>query len=501
MTASLIGERIQDLLDRRSAVSLQQQLYRHLRIMIEEGTLRPSSRLPSTRSLAAQIGVSRITVVAAFDMLTADGYLVGSIGSGTFVVERPPIRSMVAVSRAVAPDAISLRGQLILSGAAGLQEREGAFLPGVPDVSAFPYAIWQRLQSCYLGQNLAQLSGYANGGGYLPLRRALADYLRVARGVRCSPDQVLVTMGTQQSLDLILRLLTDANDQVCIENPSHWAGALMLKSLGVRSIPVPVDREGIDMRDEHFSMNPKLVFVTPSHQFPLGSILSSSRRERLLRQAAQRNFWIVEDDYDSELRYDQAPSPSLQGEDNSGRVIYLGTFSKVMYPGLRMSYMVVPPSLVNSMVRGLLSLYRPGHLPLQAALADFINDGHLTRHLINVRPLYAARQAELRRCLAETFGEAITLSSGFAGLHLTLRFRRIVDLDALQAEAAKRDVLLRRLSAFNHDVGPFEDGFVLGYGALNQADIGVAVRSLHEAYLSIEKSAPVQADHYRGNGS
>lgn len=485
MSASLIGERIQDQLDRRSAISLQQQLYRHLREMIEEGALRPSSRLPSSRSLATQLNVSRITIMAAFDMLTADGYLVGSVGSGTFVVERPPTRSTVTTGQGVAPDEISLRGRLILSGAVGLQEREGAFLPGVPDVSAFPYTVWQRLQTRYLGKNLSQLSGYANGGGYLPLRRALADYLRVARGVRCGPDQVLVTMGTQQSLDLTLRLLTDLNDQVCIENPSHWAGAMMSKSLGVRSITVPVDQEGIVMEDEHFAMNPKLVFVTPSHQFPMGSILSSSRRARLLQEAERRNFWIVEDDYDSELRYDMAPSPSLQGEDRAGRVIYLGTFSKVMYPGLRMSYMVVPASISESMARGLLSLYRPGHLPLQAALADFINDGHLTRHLINVRPLYAARQAELRKCLIEAFGDTIYLSGGFAGLHLTLRFRERVDLDHLQAEAARRDVLLRRLGAFNHAVGPFEDGFVLGYGALNQTDIGAAVKRLHQAYLSI----------------
>lgn len=488
MLPSLIGERIQDQLDRSSAISLQQQLYRLLRALIEDGTLRPSSRLPSTRSLASQIGVSRITAVAAFDMLTADGYLVGNIGSGTFVVERPPTRSAVSAALVIAPDEISLRGRLIMSGASGLQEREGAFLPGVPDVAEFPYSTWQRLQTQYLGKYLSQLSGYANGGGYLPLRRSLADYLRVARGVRCTPDQVLITMGTQQSLDLILRLLTDFNDQVCIENPSHWASALMLKSLGVRSIAVPVDHEGIAMSDEHFAMNPKLVFVTPSHQFPMGSILSTARRERLLQEAERRNFWIVEDDYDSELRYDAAPTPSLQGADRAGRVIYLGTFSKVMYPGLRMSYMVVPPSLSESMVKGLLSLYRPGHLPLQAALADFINDGHLTRHLINVRPLYASRQAELRKCLVEAFGADILLSGGFAGLHLTVRFKDFLDLDLLQAESSRRDVLLRRLSAFNHSAGPFDDGFVLGYGALNKVDISSAVTRFHQAYLYVKSA-------------
>lgn len=490
MTVSLIGDTIKDQLDRHSAISLQQQLYRLLRAMIEEGTLRSSSRLPSSRSLANQLGVSRITVVAAFDMLTADGYLVGSVGSGTFIADRTPLRSVVAHSESVAPDEISLRGRLILSGASGLQEREGAFLPGVPDLSEFPYALWQRLQNRYLGKDLAQLTGYANGGGYLPLRRALADYLRVARGVRCTPDQVLITMGTQQSLDLIIRLLTDYNDQVCIENPSHWAGALMLKSLGVRSIAVPVDQDGICMGDEHYAMSPKLVFVTPSHQFPMGSILSEERRRKLLLEAGQRNFWVVEDDYDSELRYDVAPSPSLQGADAGGRVIYLGTFSKVMYPGMRMSYLVVPPTLTESMIRGLLSLYRPGHLPLQAALADFINDGHLTKHLLNVRPLYAERQTELRTCLEDAFGDDIIISGGSTGLHLTVRFRQQINLDRLQAVARERDVLLRRLSAFNHAADPFEDGFILGYGALNKSDIAAAVIRFHEAYQSVRRDKP-----------
>jgi GntR family transcriptional regulator/MocR family aminotransferase len=353
--------------------------------------------------------------------------------------------------------------------------------------------LWQRLLTKYFGKDLAQLSGYANGGGYLPLRRALADHLRLSRGVRCTPDQVLVTMGTQNSLDLIIRLLTDNGDHACIENPSHWAVPLMLKSLGVHPMPVPVDVDGICMQEEHYEANPKLVFVTPSHQFPMGSILSKERRRKLLAAASERNFWIVEDDYDSELRYDLAPLPSLQGQDTDGRVIYLGTFSKVMYPGMRMSYMIVPPPLVSSMIKALLSLYRPGHLPIQAALADFIYDGHLTKHLMKIRPLYAERQVELRTCLKDFFGDDMIISGGLTGLHLTVRFRDPINLDHLQNAANQRDIMLRRLSAFNHSTGHFEDGFVLGYGALNKSDIYLAVSRFHEAYLEAKKNASVPA--------
>jgi len=484
MTASLVVcEKIKDLLNRTSAVSLQQQLYRELRSMIEDGTLRSGIRLPSTRSLAKQIDVSRITVVSAFDMLTADGYLSSNVGSGTFVSAYPAKSPAGIAPPLPIRGVISSRGQHILAGASGLQEREGAFLPGVPDKSEFPYALWQRLLANYFGKNLAHLSGYANGGGYLPLRRALADHLRLSRGVRCTPDQVLVTMGTQNSLDLIVRLLTDHDDYVCIENPSHWAVPLMLKSLGVHPIAVPVDEDGMCIKENHYKHHPKLVFITPSHQFPMGSILSKERRRQLLSAAFERKFWIVEDDYDSELRYDLAPLPCLQGQDTDSRVIYLGTFSKVMYPGMRMSYMIVPPPLLDSMTRALLSLYRPGHLPIQAALADFILDGHLTKHLMKIRPMYAERQVELRTCLKRTFGDDIVTSGGLTGLHLTIRFVHPIDLNILQKLAAERDIILRRLSAFNHSDENFEDGFVLGYGALNKADISSAVARFYEAYM------------------
>ena len=483
MEASLLSDLVLGHLNRAAGTSLQQQLYRALQQAIHAGVMRPGYRLPSSRGLAKELNLSRITVMAAYDMLAADGYLASNIGSGTYVADPLPVfqeNSDVPKPQGVAQ--LSSRGADILRGTGGLQEREGAFLPGVPDSSEFPFRIWQRLCNRYLGTDHRLLTGYVNGGGYLPLRRALADYLRVSRGVRCAPEQVIVTMGTQQSLDLAIRMLTDVGDVACIETPSHWGTSLMLRSAGLRLMTAPVDDEGIKLNTQHFSAGPKLVFITPSHQFPMGATLSNDRRRQLLHKAAEQQFWVLEDDYDSEFRYSSAPLPSLQGSDTQDRTIFLGTFSKVMFPGMRLSYMVVPTALVDAFTTGLMRLYRPGHLPLQAAMADFLLEGHFARHIRRMRGVYAERRAELSRCLLRTFGTRVVTVGGNAGLHLTIRFRSHIDIPRLEVVARRYNVLLRRLASFDHDTAPFQDGFVLGYGTLATAEIAPAVERLAQAY-------------------
>jgi GntR family transcriptional regulator/MocR family aminotransferase len=334
----------------------------------------------------------------------------------------------------------------------------------VCDISYFPVQTWRTIQNRYLGEQHTDLMGYSNPGGYLPLRRALSEYLRVSRAVRAAPEQIIVTMGVNQSIDLCSRILTDEGQLAYVENPCHWAAPILLRANGLEVATVDIDQDG--MRIDQCVGHPRLIVSTPSHQFPMGVTLSDERRQTLLDRAEQWDAFILEDDYDSEFRYDQRPLPSLQGIDKNDRVILMGTFSKVMYPGMRLSYIVVPPDLVDCFAAASLRLYRPGHLSLQAALTDFIVDGHFSKHIRRMRAVYGERQSELLRCLDQHFGSELETSRHAAGLHLTVRIDGLTDFETAASRSQTEGIYLRRLPTDNQNVAPFRDGFLLGFGAV-----------------------------------
>jgi GntR family transcriptional regulator/MocR family aminotransferase len=475
MADSLLADWLTAKLRCADGSSLQTQIAAGIRGAILDGTLKPSARLPSSRTLASALGVARVTVVHAYDKLLGDGFLEAGSTSGTFVSDKlVPARNRTSPEDVPRP--LSRRGAQIVLAPAGIQECRGPFVPGVCDTSSFPYQVWRRIQNRYLGKQHAELTGYVNHGGYLPLRRALAEYLRISRGVRAAPEQVIVTMGTNQSIDLCSRILSDSGELALVENPCHWATPIVLRANGLQVESIDVDGDGIRVGD--FAREPKLIAITPSHQFPMGVTLSKERRLQVLNYAQRVGAFVLEDDYDSEFRYDQRALSALQGEDPYGRVILMGTFSKVTYPGMRLSYVVVPPDLVDSFAAASLRLYRPGHLSLQASMADFIADGHFSRHVRNMREIYGSRHAELIRCLDKRFKAGIDMSRNAAGLHLTVRIEGLDDFEAALARAHGQGIYLRRLHAFNQGRMGFRDGFLLGFGAVDIEAISPSVDKL-----------------------
>jgi GntR family transcriptional regulator/MocR family aminotransferase len=315
---------------------------------------------------------------------------------------------------------------------------------------------------------------YAPGGGHLPLKQVLADYLRTARSVRCAPEQIIITTGIHQSVDLAVRLLTDPDDTVWIEDPCYWGVRSVLRVAGLRLRPVAVDSEGIAPGPADLADTPKLVFVTPSHQYPLGTVMSLSRRRMLLEYARQVGSWIIEDDYDSEFRYGSQPLASLQGLDGGEQVIYVGSFGKVLFPGLRIGYLVVPQAFAESFAIASAELYREGQSLQQAVLAEFIAEGHFTSHIRKMRQLYRLRREVLLDAIRRRYGDALEVLGGDAGLHLVLRTPDSVDDKALAADALAAGIAVRPLSGYYSDATRTTRGLLLGYACVPDEAIGPA---------------------------
>jgi GntR family transcriptional regulator/MocR family aminotransferase len=424
----LLGDLLLDI-DRDSPTPLYRQLYDGIQGGILSGRLNPGARLPSTRELASDLEVSRNTVMEAFAQLVAEGYLESTTGSGTRVSSVLPDHLLTAraeAERAVHPPPeprLSLSGQLI----AGVPPVPGrswrrpvAFYPGIPAYELFPATVWRQLLVRHWsdGRN-RELLDYGHPGGYAPLREAIADYLRISRRVSCDANQVIVVGGSQQGLDLAARVLLDPGESVWVEDPGYPGARSVLTVAGARLVPVPVDDEGIDVEEGRLRCrNPRLAYVTPSHQYPLGHTMSLMRRLRLLEWATSADAWIIEDDYDAEFRYSGRPLPALQGLDDYGRVIYAGTFSKSLFPSLRLGYLVVPRALVDVFLtaRALTDRHRP--TLDQAVLADFLTEGHFLRHLRRLRSAYAQRQAVLREALDRHLHHVVNVPSDAAGTHL-----------------------------------------------------------------------------------
>jgi GntR family transcriptional regulator/MocR family aminotransferase len=448
----------------------QRRLYEAARAAILRQQLEAGSRLPSSRDLAGALGLARNTVIAAYRQLSAEGFITSTPGSGTFIARTLPGGSLTPVpgraASAIRPThaaaALSRRGARLTAIAAGPRDEIQPFAPGDPDFSAFPLKLWQRLQNRVWRQVRPELLDYGQAGGFLPLRQAITEYLRTSRSVNVSVEQVMITSGTQQSLDLCARLLTDAGDTAWVEDPGYWAARRIFESCDLAMRPIAVDSAGMAPSAADLTTSPRIIYVTPSHQYPTGVVMTLARRRQLLDIAAGKNAWILEDDYDSEFRYTGRPLAALQGLDSHDCVLYMGTFSKILYPGIKAGYLVVPPALTVPFRTALYDLQRPGQMMVQAALAEFIELGHFTAHIRRMRQLYGERRELLRSTLIAQLGSDIAISSEESGLHLVVELADHVDDRALARLAAESGISVRPLSAYY--LGPAaRRGLLVGY--------------------------------------
>jgi GntR family transcriptional regulator/MocR family aminotransferase len=466
-----------------------------LRTEILEGRLRPGSRLPATRDLARQYSLSRGTIVSAFDQLKAEGYVDGSVGSGTYVSETLP-DELLQVSRGAAPrnsEGRAARRRLsAYARAARLYpafptRAARAFRFGQPALDLFPTTRWAQLASRRLrGATTGMLLG-CDAMGYRPLRAAVADYLTTFRGVRCTPAQIAIVSGVQEALDLVTRVVLDRGDRVCLEDPGYLGAALAFEAAGAKIVSVGVDREGMEVPSAR-ARGARLAYVTPGHQFPLGVSMSLPRRLALLEWARTSNAFIFEDDYDSEYRYSGRPLPSLQGLDRHGLVLFAGSFSKVMFPALRLGYLVIPPDLVEYF-EATKSL-GTRHAPLldQAVLCDFIVDGHFGRHIRRMREVYANRLLTLVACAKEELAGALEISAVEAGLQSVGWLGDGMASRAVAKAAAERGVEASPVSRYSRVLATRE-GLQLGFAAVDEREIRRGVHELSRVLAAMRRAS------------
>ena len=489
-------------IDERSGEPLHAQIYRHVRDLIRTQRLAPGTRLPSSRTLSVELDVSRTTVLTAFASLLSEGYITGRTGSGTFVARSIPDRALTfpgdapsdtPAGPASAEPRLSARGRLVAatdtSWARPNSARPRAFRLGYPALDSFPVQLWSRLVARRWKNPSPSLLWYGEARGYRPLREAIAGYLGTARGVRCDPEQVIVVSGSQQALALAVHVLMDEGETAWLEDPGYLGARSALQAAGARIAPVPIDAEGIDINaGTRLAPDPRLIYVTPSHQFPLGAAMSVARRTALLALARRTGAWIIEDDFDAEFRYAGRPLRALQGMDGDGRVIYIGTFSKVLIPSMRHAYMVVPPALVDvfTSARVIAGLHAPSID--QAVLADFIDGGHFTRHIRRMRTLYHERRDALIAAAEQELDDVLEIEPSDAGMHLVGWLRGALTEATAATEAAAVDVMVHPLGGFSLGV-PLGGALVLGYSGIRPSLIWRGARLLGAA-LRRRRSEP-----------
>jgi len=474
--------------DRSAAIPLHKQIYQGYRAAILRGDLRPGDQISSSREFAVELRISRFPVLNGYAQLLAEGYFESRVGAGTFVSCSLPEQLMSvsqpagqAASSPSGPRPVSRRSSLYPGFSFTARMRGwGAFGVHQPALDHFPFSIWSSLIGRHSRNPLASAIHPVDPRGSERFRKAIGNYLRTARGVKCHPDQIMVVSGSQQALDLTSRVLLDPGNPVWVEEPGYALQRNVLIAAGCRLIPVPVDREGMDVSAAiKRSPRARAAFVTPSHQYPLGSTMSASRRIQLLNWAQNAGAWVVEDDYDSEYRYESLPVPSMHGLDLNSRVVYIGTFSKVLFPSLRLGYMVLPPDLVDRFVavRFSMDIYPP--YLFQEVLADFIEEGHFTRHLRKTRQVYKER----RSALVENLDVEFPSQSGFevhgteAGMHLVMTLPEPFRDVEIAARAARERLWLWPLSPSYLTEKP-RQGFILGFGSTPAERIPQAVRTL-----------------------
>lgn len=480
-----------------SSRKIHQNIYESIRKAILSGQMEPGTRLPSSRALADEAGVSRNSVLAAYEQLMAEGYLSSQRGAGTFVSSELPDEILstprnderVKRQKPSVPMLSTYGGRVkkasVMSLSPEMSGRGGLrydFRYGLPAVQEFPHEAWRKIMVRRMRSTSLTSMQYAPPEGYAPLREALADHLRRYRAVTCSPEQILVVGGSQQALDLTTRLLLNPDDRVLIEDPNYLGARQTFLTVGARLIPASVGAEGIDVTAMGNSVeNARLAYVTPSHQFPTGAVMSLARRLSLLEWAERVDAHILEDDYDSEFRYEGRPIESIQGLDRSGRVIYMGTFSKVMFPALRVGYLVLPEPLVKSFQAAKWLADR--HTPTleQEALTDFISEGHFERHLRRSRERNAARRAALLETLSNQLGDRVEIRGANAGVHLLVRLpgMSMKGLEKLISQAQEAGIGI--YSADRYYLKPLRRAELLfGFASLNERDIRAGIRKLAE---------------------
>lgn len=468
------------LLDQPSSTpSRQQRLYALIKQAILDGQLAAGTLLPSTRALAKELGIARNSTIHAYEQLVAEGFVISS-SRGTVVAAVRPNRptSLPAHTNGDAFPTLSERAHLI-SKKRPLDDVIRPFKPGAPAVEAFPFSTWRRLMVEALRQVEPHELGYRHAAGEPELRQAISDYLRASRGVRCTADQVFVTGGTQQSLQLCCKLLTDVGDVAWIEDPGYQGARTAMQSSGLHLYPVAVDEEGIAPQDQDWlECPPKLIYTSPSHQYPLGSVLSLQRRLQLIAEAKTHGSWILEDDYDSEFRHVGPPLSAMQGLTEDAPVIYMGTFSKSMFPGLRLGFFVLPHFIAERAIGALDVWVRTGHVPEQRALAAFIHDGHYVKHLRRMRQLYALRQQVLKQALQASWPLPYRLLGGAGGMHVSLTLPPHIRDKAVMTRAHATGLRPSALSAYSLDQRNGRNGLVLGYGNVPERDMFRHIQSL-----------------------
>lgn len=490
-----------------SHTPLHRQIYEKLRQAMLSGELPAKSRIPSSRALAQQLGVSRMTIVNAYDQLFAEGYLEGKIGAGTYVASALPEELLLAPKpRAVKTDAfsralnLSKQGRLIAQNYENvLLEHEGTkFIPfqnGLTAVDSFPFDTWARIAARQHRQASSSAT-LLNGdlAGFRPLRETLAAHLKSARGVACEPEQVIITAGTQQALALIAAVFLDPNDEIWMEDPGYLSARNLFALSRARIIPVPVDEAGLNPKAGYEqSKKPKLIYVTPSHQYPLGVTMSLARRLALIEAARAAGAWIIEDDYDSEYRYSGHPLASLQGLDEEGRVLYVGTFSKTIFPTLKLGCLVVPQDLVDVFTGGRILSGSQSPLIDQAILAEFIAEGHFARHVRRMRTLYEKRQQILVEAVKRNLSGLVEMNADDAGMHLVGWLPDYLDDREVAQKAVLQNVRFQSISDSSINKYP-RNGLVFGYAAFNEKQIkrgvGKLTRVLSGMIQNQNSSAP-----------
>lgn len=479
-------------LDEKSDAPFYRQIYETIRRAILSGGLPSGRQLPASRLLAKQLGVSRMTVVNAYEQLLAEGYLEGRVGAGTFVSAQLPEEFLQASGfKRLERQEKPLPRQVILSGYGSrvaqnskiILRHHGAtalvpFQHGVAALDEFPFGVWAKIAQRWEKSPPAPVLGYGEAVGFQPLREAVAAHLAAARGVRCTPEQIIITNGTQQALDLIGRIFLSESEDVCIEDPGYVGARDIFAATGARVVPVPIDDEGFDVQTaRRRSQKARLVYVTPSHQFPLGVTMSLARRLSLLEWARERDAFVIEDDYNSEYRYSGRPLASLQGLDRDGRVLYVGTFSKTIFPALRLGYLVVPADLLEvfAAARALTDLH--SHMIGQAILAEFISERHFTRHIRRMRGMYEGRQQTLVDEARKNLGGLLEVAPAKAGMHLIGWLPDGVSDREVSRRGGEAGLNLAPVSAYCINQ-KLRGGFLLGYTAFNEKLIRQGMKKL-----------------------
>jgi GntR family transcriptional regulator/MocR family aminotransferase len=450
----------------RDAGSMQRQLHDRLKRAILDGSLAPGSRLPGSRALAEAHAISRNTVTATYEHLAAEGY-VQPDRQGTRVTELSSPALPPRPARAGKPAATPSTAQRLvhIQPGAPRAEMDATLRPGMPALSHFPVAAWRRALDRAIRNASPATLGYGDPLGEPPLRAAIARHLAIARGVRCEPQQVVIAEGAQEAISLCVRLLSNPGDTGWVEDPGYRGAKAAMHAGDLRIVPLRVDAEGLCVSEHDWHRHPpRLIYTTPSHQYPAGSVLSIARRLALIAQARHHGAWIIEDDYDSEFRHNGEPIGAMQGLVAQSPVLYVGTFSKTMFPSLRLGFVVLPEQLVAAVRAPLEEMLRGGHRHEQLAMADFIESGQFSRHLGRMRRLYRDRQQALRLALGKHFKVPHEIEGGHCGLHLTVRLPERFDDRRIAAEALRHRIAPSALSGFAMQPMPSDNGLVLGYG-------------------------------------